>query len=276
MVEEASVSALELRAPRNSKHDAQILHGQIASGQIFALFNVQDRETIWSELRTIDGLIPSLATFFEDLKYLQACAGSLRHLVEPTPRHTMRSALDELFTVLDQCVMQQAESSFEIQATSSDAWYLAYRQLWLGSMRYYPKIPAPQQQKKKKILLAKAGTVKTDTGLLSKLATLAHRLGFRSDKISSLMESSDRELALDVLLKAREPGYYEYSDQVLQSHVEQIVALFASATPSKMDRPLPTLVCDDPDRGGKSLWVSRRGGTRARQGITLYEQSPCR
>jgi hypothetical protein len=72
----------------------------------------------------------------------------------------------------------------------------------MSSLHTHPKIPAPQK-KKKKILLAKAGIVKTDTALLSKLATLAYRVGFRSKKISSLMESSDRELALDVLFVER-------------------------------------------------------------------------
>jgi hypothetical protein len=130
MVDETTVTALELMALRNSIRDAQKLYKQLASSEIFALFSVQDQEMIWTELYTIDGLIPSLATFFKDLKYLQACAGSMRHLVELTPKDTMRTALDGIFTVLDERVIQQAESIFDAQlANDSDAWYLAYRQL---------------------------------------------------------------------------------------------------------------------------------------------------
>jgi hypothetical protein len=73
-------------APKSSKRDAQALHGQLLSGQIFSGFSLEARETIWSGLRTISGLIPSFYTFFEDLKYLEACAGSMRHLVMPSPK----------------------------------------------------------------------------------------------------------------------------------------------------------------------------------------------
>ena len=92
-------------APKSSKRDAQALHGQLVSGQIFSGFNLKNRESIWSVLRTISGLIPSLYTFFEDLKYLEACAGSMRHLVRPSLRDTMRSALDNRFFRMNQLVI---------------------------------------------------------------------------------------------------------------------------------------------------------------------------
>ena len=97
IVDQATVKAVELMAPKSSKRDAQALHGQLLSGQIFSGFSLEARETIWSGLRTISGLILSLYTIFEDLKYLEACAGSMRHLVMPSPKHTMRSALNSIF-----------------------------------------------------------------------------------------------------------------------------------------------------------------------------------
>jgi hypothetical protein len=80
MLDNVTVKAVELMAPRHSKRDAQMLQGQLASGQIFAAFSPQDRDAIWSKLRTASGLIPSLFTLFEDLKYLQACAGSMTEM----------------------------------------------------------------------------------------------------------------------------------------------------------------------------------------------------
>jgi hypothetical protein len=90
MVDNTTVRALELMAPKHSKQDAQKLYGQLVSGQIFAAFSPQDRDIIWSVLGNVLSPIPSLFTFFADLTYLQTCAGSVRHLVEPTPRHTCR------------------------------------------------------------------------------------------------------------------------------------------------------------------------------------------
>ena len=115
IVDQATVKAVELMAPKSSKRDAQALHGQLLSGQIFSGFNLEACETIWSGLRTISGLIPSLYTFFKDLKYLEACAGSMRHLVMLSPKHTMRSALNSIFFGTSQLVIQDTHSSYFTQ-----------------------------------------------------------------------------------------------------------------------------------------------------------------
>ncbi|KAG9238306.1 hypothetical protein BJ875DRAFT_502178 [Amylocarpus encephaloides] len=179
MVDNTTVKALELKAPKYSKGDAQMLHGQLVSGEIFVAFSLQDREAIWSVLRNIPGLIPSFFTFFRDLYYLQACAGSMRHLVQPTPRQTMRLALDDVFF------------------GGADGWDLGYRYLWVYAMQSHRDLPAPpNQNNKKKNLLAKAGTVRPDEVVLSDFAALADRLGFQSEQISALRQrSSDREIA---------------------------------------------------------------------------------
>lgn len=96
-VDQATVRALELRAPRCSKRDAQFLQGQLLSGQIFSAFSQQEREAIWVNLRSIDGLIPSFFTFFEDLKYLSACADCLKQLVKLSCRDTLFTALQRKF-----------------------------------------------------------------------------------------------------------------------------------------------------------------------------------
>ncbi len=96
-VDQVTVKALELKAPRYSKRDAQVVQGQLLSGQIFSAFSQQEREAIWSELRSIDCLIPSLFTFFEDLKYLSACADCLKQLVKLSRRDTVFTALQGKF-----------------------------------------------------------------------------------------------------------------------------------------------------------------------------------
>lgn len=97
MLDNVTVKAIKLIALKHSKQDAQILYNQLVSGQIFAVFSPQDRDTIWSKLRTASCLILSLFILFEDLKYLQACVGNIRHLVEPAPRQTLHVALDDKF-----------------------------------------------------------------------------------------------------------------------------------------------------------------------------------
>ena len=81
-VDEATVKALELKSPRYSRRDARVLQGLLMRGQIFAEFSQPERELIWGDLRSVDGLIPSLFTFFEDLKYRQLWLYAMRHYRE--------------------------------------------------------------------------------------------------------------------------------------------------------------------------------------------------
>ncbi|KAL6242584.1 hypothetical protein RBB50_010230 [Rhinocladiella similis] len=205
-VDQATVKALELRAPRYSRQDALLLQGQLLSGQIFGAFSREQREEIWRELRSIDGLIPSLFTFFEDIKYLNACSDCLKRLVKLSRRDTVFSALQRKFPYNadadDQSVIEISDSSFIVRSgVMTDQLDLGYRQLWLFAMRHYRAMPT-EARKKRKDLLAKAGVEKADEQVLSEFAALADRLGFKSDEIQALKQrSSDREIARNALLK---------------------------------------------------------------------------
>jgi hypothetical protein len=260
MVDQATVKAVELMAPKSSKRDAQALHGQLLWGQIFSGFNLEGRETIWSGLRTISGLIPSLYTFFEDLKYLEACAGSMRHLVMPSPKDTMRSALNNIFFGTNQLVIQEAYSSYSTQSgKKSKNWHFTYPQLWLYTMRDYPDLPAPREVKTKKKLLAKARTPNANEVKLSDFAVLADRLRFKSDEITALMlRSSDREIARDALLRARNQDHYDYDDGDIESHIEKKLGLFATARPRNTEQSCPALVSDGPDTAGPDVGFPTR------------------
>jgi hypothetical protein len=254
MVDQATVKAVELMAPKSSKRDAQALHGQLLSGQIFSGFNLESREIIWGGLRTVNGLIPSLYTFFEDLKYLEACAGSMKHLIKPSPKQTMRSALNQIFFGKNQLVIQEAHSTYSTQLVkSSKNWHLMYPQLWLYTMRDYPDLPAPREvkTKKKKKLLAKARTPNANEAKLSDFAVLANKLRFESNEITALkLRSSDREIARDALLRARNQDRYDYGDGDIESHIEKILGLFATARPRNTEQSCPALVSDGPDTAG--------------------------
>lgn len=114
-------------------------------------------------------------------------------------------------------------------------------------MRHFTELPAPQEEKttKKKTLLAKARAQKADEATLSEFATLADQLGFQSEQISVLKRrSSDIAIARDALLKARKPDRYKYNKSDLESHIEQILRLFATAKPLLVELSRPSLVSD--------------------------------
>lgn len=119
-------------------------------------------------------------------------------------------------------------------------------------MRDYPDLPAPREVKtKKKRLLAKARTPNANEGKLSDFAVLANRLRFISDEITALMlRSSDREITRDALLRARNQDHYDYDDGDIESHIEKILGLFATAKPRNTEQSCPALVSDGLDTAG--------------------------
>ena len=68
-----TVEALQLLAPGKSRTNAKTACGPVLSGHAFAEFSDDERQAICSRMKDVDGLIPSLYTFFEDFKYLESC-----------------------------------------------------------------------------------------------------------------------------------------------------------------------------------------------------------
>ncbi|KAJ5664290.1 hypothetical protein N7507_005021 [Penicillium longicatenatum] len=77
-----------------------------------------------------------------------------------------------------------------------------------------------------------------ETGLFSQatsifsMAKLAHKLGFRSPQINSILkESLDRAIAKDALLKARKVDRFSYNTNNFETLIERIVDYFNAASP---------------------------------------------
>ena len=165
-VDRATVKALELTAPRSSTTDNATLKGLMLSGAIFGDFTSDERGKIWVRLDAVQGLIPSLFTFFEDIKALEAYAGCMKHLTTISRRDTVSTAFESIYDGVD----QQLD--------------LGYRHLYAFAIRHYLEMPKESQGKDR---LARP-TAKADQGVLRSFAELAHRLGFRSRQIDSLKQ----------------------------------------------------------------------------------------
>ena len=166
-----TVKTVELRAPGVSTLDAKFLGGRILGGIIFSDFNRQEREIIWKNIVEFKGIIPSLFTFFQDLKLLQACVNGVKWLVT-VPR--------------DQTVLTTLESSFKCrdESVASDATERTFRLLSLlaFAMRNYQQMP--KRPVKENLLTVPRPTV--DRRVLQRFATLARQSGFDSPEIRAL------------------------------------------------------------------------------------------
>ncbi|KAH7108729.1 hypothetical protein B0J11DRAFT_241648 [Dendryphion nanum] len=240
-VDRATVKALELTAPGACRTDFQALHGKVRCGQILGAFSERDREAIWSKVlsATVDRLVPSLFSFFEDLNYLRIIADSVKQLFPPLPRGTVSSAIEDAFSDsyhrAGQCVIQESESSDVFRLGSlADRVDLGARQIWMFAMRNYPQMPAVPKRKK---FSTKSVIGKGDEIVLCEFATFAYRLGYESESIHSLTQRSvDREIARSALLKARKPDRYKYDEAMFEDYVGQIARLFSEAQPMTVEQ----------------------------------------
>lgn len=189
-VDEVTVKALELRAPRVCTRDADEVRGQILGGTIFSAFGEQDRAGIWARIQAVHDLIPSLDALFENLNYLKVLADCMTRLVRLSPGDTVSTALFKAFSDTsqrpDRAIIQITESSFSSSpASSADRADLGVRQLYAYAMRHYLQMP---RDLKRKELLARH-TTNADRTVLREFADLAERLGFESPEITALKEN---------------------------------------------------------------------------------------
>ena len=191
-VDQATVRALELRAPGASVCDARIIEGQLRGAQIFTEFSEQDRARIFSRLRLSKGLIPSLYTFFRNIPYCELCVESMKHLTLLSRGDTIFTALDRHFTGLNQqdgqVVIQVSETDFTaVPGSLNDQVDLGYRQLFAFAMRHFYEIPQ-EKVDEDGLVMPRA---KADRAVLRQYAGLANRLGFESTEIQQLLEDFD-------------------------------------------------------------------------------------
>lgn len=231
-LDHVSLKALELHAPGACESEARTLYGRVCAGEVLGAFNSQQRQAIWTKIcyATADCLIPSLSGFFEDLKHLKLVADSVKRLLRLTSKETIRSGLELSFSNADDeqdvCLVQTSGSLLRsIPVSGTGRFNVAYRVLWLYALREYPDMPAVPQRK-----LAGPSTGQVNERVLFEFASLAHKLGFRSEQIKTLLERDpDREIARRLLLTAREPDRFRFHD--LEGSVTDIMKLIHSAHP---------------------------------------------
>ncbi|KAM3563318.1 hypothetical protein ARSEF4850_002385 [Beauveria asiatica] len=233
LITREDVEALEGKAPGACAADARSLFSQVMGGEVFGNFARSRREEIWSLVCSSSQrcLIPSLTTFFNDRKLLHDAIDSIRKILDFRDKPTLNSSLQEAFKDADQrqdrCIIQLSETTFGSVAGDAELRKnLAIRQIWLAAIRNYTELPAEPQKSSTMALSRSQSNITT----LYELASLASRLGFKSDKIKAVLQVlPDRAIARNALLQARKPATFIFDD--LESCIEQVVDVFAVATP---------------------------------------------
>ncbi|RYN43142.1 hypothetical protein AA0112_g626 [Alternaria arborescens] len=220
-------------------------------GDIFS--SQQDRsirKALLENVCTFPGVIPSLRTFFETLKYLEPLCEALRQLLGEQMKSTIRSSLTGLFFGSNKNMVQLNETEdveIRIALSQQDAMMVAYTELWAFCSRHFDGLTASTPRKEtgeSKPLVKGPNPV-----VWQHLARFALSRGFRisyAQQITTKQKYHHAQLAIDYLRKAK-PMCSNFSDD----HIQRVV----TAVESEESYDIP-----ESTRGSTRLNLDRRNG----------------
>jgi hypothetical protein len=238
-VDADTVQNLELLAPTYSDIDKSLVVDLMERGEIFSSQQDRDiRKILLENICAFPGVIPSLRTFFETLKYLEPLCEALRQLLGEQMKRTIRSSFTGLFFTPSKNMVQVNETEdVEIQVALSqqEAMMVAYTELWAFCSRHFDGLTASTPRKETgepKPLVKGPNPV-----VWQHLARFALSRGFRishAQAITKKQEHYHAQLAIDYLRKAK-PMCSDFSDD----HVQRVIT--AVGPDESFDIPESTL-----------------------------------
>ncbi|OJD25070.1 hypothetical protein ACJ73_03562 [Blastomyces percursus] len=242
-----TVEYVQQRAPGKCLKDRQALKEKINAGTLFPFVtDLEERNAIWQNLLRITTLIPSLYTFFEDIKFLMPLTKIMKRLLGETLGESIRQSLEEIFTGNEhkELLVQESESSGVIYAADLKVQVnMGIFQLWLFAARNFTDM-LPETPRKEDSQPAPT-TKEPNPAAWCAFATLAYNLGFNSDKICQMRRATpDRELARMVLLRARKAPRFKYDSAAFEEYQNQIIAMFTTAKEEPAPSVAATLYTD--------------------------------
>lgn len=234
MVDHHTVECLQSRCPANCRQDRDLLEPMFDKGSIFQAFDPASRREIWQRLLRLRRLVPSLNTFFHDLKYLKDVAHCVTLLIQPAQRQTVREACRQSFDA----------SEHPSRTRNTLAFDQAYREFWLLAMRYLDDLRPGS--------LLREGCDRVERRrknfyIEHYFAREVYSLGFRSAKIAEKLEEvPDRSEAREALLRARPSSHFTYPPEQLEDLVDRIIDIFDQARPANAHTQTPQLIIEGP------------------------------
>jgi hypothetical protein len=275
-VDAATVQSLELLAPKHSDIDKALVIDLMERGEIFPSQNDRGiRKSLVENICAFPGVIPSLRTFFETLKYLEPLCEALRRLLGEQMKRTIRSSLAGLFFAPSKNMVQLNEAEdVEIKVTlnQQDAMMVAYTELWAFCSRHFDGLTASTPRKE--IGGSKPHVKGPNPVVWQHFAKFAVSRGFQIAHAQALVAKEEHhhsQLALEYLRKAK-PMCPEFSND----HVQKVL------TAVRSDKSLKT---SEHILGLPHLTLDRRSGRPFERDFTeekkfmffpqLYSGLPC-
>ncbi|KAF3138944.1 hypothetical protein TWF569_008639 [Orbilia oligospora] len=219
-----------------SMSDLEVLEKLFRAREAFALFPESERQTIRNRMIRYKDAIPTLRTFFDDLKLLEACMISIKKLLPPNERLTVRQSIQGhlLQPCSDDVDIEWQESRFtpwstltDIKATCSSELYFqcAYLQIWLYTLRHFPYISGVSPRKEKG--QCKAPIKESNPVVMYKLAELFKKFGVITEEVEKRLQHKPiqeymRRLLMDCTLENLDHESKVFKELVrkISQHVE--------------------------------------------------------
>ncbi|KAK5073276.1 hypothetical protein LTR51_005918 [Lithohypha guttulata] len=210
------VRELHGRCPRFSQRDHDSFRKALSEDGTLGYLRRDAREHIYQTIIESKRTVPSLFTFFEDLKYVRLCRAVLKRLVTPDKYLPKGSSLQTCFQRLFQTslgtTIQTDHHAFQPPGPIpfEFQFMLAYWQIWLCAMRYWPNVLC-EQGRKVSTMLDKCYQSSSRGPYWSHVARTAIKLGFRSEHILSIA-SEHQDFVISTGISY--PGFTNVAQQV--------------------------------------------------------------
>lgn len=215
-VDTITVAQLQTLAPAHSTDDAEKIRRLFDAGSLFPRVTERtERIQLQSNVLTVQHMIPSLFSFFEDIKFLEPCAKVVRSLCTKSKR-TVRQSLMGSFFDPEKQVVECAPDLLRICKSVSSQEYaeLAYVQVWLYAFRHFPQMSNTTTRKSPDKV--KPTTLEPSPALQQALGHLAVTLGFRSEDAYNMQQVDPTSQIISQLLRQQFPNAEYEPDAAVQ------------------------------------------------------------
>lgn len=209
-----SVEELQSLAPNHSTVDAKSISDMMSTNKIFAsVVDASERAKILANLKSVRFMIPSLFTFFEDLKYLEPCAKVLKALLPPRSKQSVTRGLMGSYFRQEKLLVEHANNDVRVHNVSASETASAFgrQQLWLFAFRNFPLMT--NFTTRKVLDKDKPAAVEPSPCVWQDFAKLASLIGFKTPLIDELCSQDSTKLIVTQLFERfTDPGSVDDSN----------------------------------------------------------------
>lgn len=259
--------------PQYSYSDRTRIVELMESGRLFALVpGVEERKELLDRLLVTPGRILSLNTLIHDTLYLERPARAFRSLLPQKFKGSLKHAMlrqHQPRGTHGQCEIQISEHEFRTVPVFGSSFSLAMTQLWLFALRHFV---SPHAERKSK---QEPADWPIEPRSLSKMAILADRFGFTSNKIKELRQTDVDGATMEQFLRAicREEFYMVEDGKIRLMALKFKEYLRNLSRRQEKPRGTPMFSTHDPDKMAHRRYNSPRVDEYERDRAYLFVEN---